>query len=184
MRHSWQATSMSSSTAGWIRIFCSSEGRSRRVSFSGNRPCPELRPADDRPGRPAAGRVTRKFSVDARRPGPDELGQDVADVLRRPRRGPSAAAGSSPRANRAAQAPAAKPFVRGEVRDVVDMEDVAAGEDAGGTDVIKRLVDDRPSGERRKLDAGPLRKLVLRDEAHGEEERVAPDLALRAGRRA
>ena len=50
-----------------------------------------------------------------------------------------------------------------------------------GTDVIKRLVDDGAAGERRQLDPGPLGKLVLRDEADREKQRVAGDLALGPG---
>ena len=83
----------------------------------------------------------------------------------------------------AAGAPAAKrrprpgreALERSPIGDVVDMQDVAAGEDArdGGH---QRLVDDRPAGQGRERDAGPLRQLVLGDEADREQQRVAGDL--------
>ena len=69
------------------------------------------------------------------------------------------------------------------VDEVVDVEDVAAGEDAGHAG-LEALVDERAARGGADAHPGGAGELVLGKEADGEQQRVALDPALGAGDRA
>ena len=67
-----------------------------------------------------------------------------------------------------------------EVHQIVDVEHVAAGEDAGHGG-LQLLVHHGAGGAGGDLHAGHLGELVLRDQAHGQQQGVAGEILFRAG---
>ena len=86
-----------------------------------------------------------------------------------------------PRTNLAAALPARGLF-RHVVHEIVDVQHVAAGENAGHVR-FERLVDCRAAGHAVECHLRALGKLVLRQKADGEQKRVARDILLRTRHR-
>ena len=71
-------------------------------------------------------------------------------------------------------------FLRHIVHQIVDMEDVSAGEHPGDGS-LAAFVHHRPVGDRVQFHPGFLGKLVFGDESHGQQQGIAGDQFFRAG---
>ena len=71
-------------------------------------------------------------------------------------------------------------LLRDEVHQIVDVQHVATGEHAGQGG-SQRLVHHRPAGDGVQCRAGLPGQLVLRQQSHAQQQRVAGDVPLRAG---